>query len=99
MSGITFPLYNVEDGDREMVCLDVISGVRGRHTCVGSTFSLYDVEDGDIAVIRLAMDRCGHHHVLWLQKSPHDIKNSRLTDTGHLYKTYTVRYISTIIHR
>lgn len=38
---------------------------RSTNLC-GVNFSLYDVEDGDIAVIRLTMDRRGHHHVLWL---------------------------------
>lgn len=42
------------------------------HLC-GVNLSLDDVEDGDVAVARLPLSPCRHHHVLGLQKPPHHI--------------------------
>ena len=46
--------------------------------------SLDDVQYGDIAVVVPSVPRSGHHHIFRLEEPPHHIKNSGLTNTGHL---------------
>ena len=57
---------------------------RGLAYLGGVHLPLDDVEDGDVAVVGLASPTCGHHHVLGLQQSPHDIQDRGLSHTGHL---------------
>ena len=45
---------------------------------------LNDVEDGDVAVVVVSVAWSGHHHILWLEKSAHDIQYCCLTYTGSL---------------
>jgi len=46
--------------------------------------ALDDIKYRDVAVVGLALDGRGHHHVLWLQQASHDVKNGRLADARHL---------------
>lgn len=57
---------------------------RGLTHLGGVHLPLDDVEDGDVAVVGLAIPTCGHHHVLGLQQSPHDIQDCGLPHAGHL---------------
>lgn len=50
----------------------------------GVDLSLDDVEDGDVAVAWLPLPPRGHHHVLGLQKPPHNIQHRGLPDTSNL---------------
>ena len=59
-------------------------GQRGFTYLGGVHLPLDDVEDGDVAVVGLAIPACGHHHVLGLQQSPHDIQDRGLSHAGHL---------------
>ena len=45
---------------------------------------LNDVENRDIAVVVVFVSWSGHHHILWLQESPHYIQYCRLTHTSRL---------------
>ena len=45
---------------------------------------LNDVEDGDVAVVVVSVTRSGHHHILWLEKSAHDVQYRCLAYTGSL---------------
>lgn len=65
----------------------------------GIHLSLDDVEDGDVAVARLPLSSCGHHHVLGLQKPPHHIQHCGFPHTGNLkHSTFTDQNIPLKVH-
>ncbi len=51
--------------------------------------SLDDVEDGDVAVARLPLSACGHHHILGLQKPPHHIQHCGFPDASNLKRVFS----------
>lgn len=53
------------------------------HLC-GVDLALDDVKDGDVAVARLPLSSCGHHHVLGLQEPPHHVQHCGFPHTSNL---------------